>query len=309
MRFDYIDYPYYGRCLRAANDSIEALITVDIGPRVISLKCNGMENIMCEDTDENSTMAGGKFAEVFGENKKWYLYGGHRLWFSPEDEPKSYYPDNDPVDVKIEGNTVTLTPPPQSEIGLAMQMILEFDDNSSKIKVTHKIKNTADDKKKIAAWAMTVVDRESTAILPQCTKPTGLLPNRTYTIWPYSDMQDDRLYFGNKYITIKQDPDCKANFKLGFNDDNGCLGMYGKGQLFVKRFGYIENAEYPDNGCNCECFTNFFMMEVESLSPLYELEKNDEITYVENWSLIPCPDGFDRKNEQSIIEFAQKFIK
>ena len=308
LKHEYIDYGYFGRCLKITNDSIEAIVTVDKGPRVISLKCSGKENIMCEDIGEHSTMAGGRFAEVFGD-KKWYIYGGHRLWFSPEDDPKSYYPDNDPVDVKIDGNKFTFTPPEQTETGLQMAMILEFSESDGNIKVTHTVQNTANDEKKIAAWAMTVVDTESIAILPQCDKPTGLLPNRTYTIWPYSDMQDDRLFFGNRFITIKQDKNCKANFKLGFNDDKGYLAMYNKGQLFVKRFEYKEGAEYPDNGCNCECFTNFFMMEVESLSPLYTLKKGDTITHTENWSIAPCEESFDRRNEQSVADFVSKNVK
>ncbi|MBR1749354.1 MAG: hypothetical protein IJ740_00535 [Ruminococcus sp.] len=304
---EYIDYGYFGRCLKIENDSIQALVTVDKGPRVISLKCKGYDNIMCEDINENSTMEGGKFKEVFGD-KKWYIYGGHRLWFSPEDDPKSYYPDNDPVDVAVEGNVFTFTPPPQTETGLAMQMILDFDESTGRIDVTHKIKNTEDAQKTISAWAMTVVDVDSVAILPQSTKPTGLLPNRTYTIWPYSDMQDDRLFFGNEYITLKQDKDCKANFKLGFNDDKGYLAMFNKGQLFVKRFEYKEGEQYPDNGCNCESFTNFFMMEIESLSPLYTLRNGDEITHTEHWEIKPCADSFDRRDEKSVKEFMEKNI-
>ncbi len=307
IKHGYIDYGYFGRCLMITNDSIELLVTVDKGPRIISLRCSGMENIMCEDINENSTMSGGRFAEVFGD-KKWYIYGGHRLWFSPEHDPKSYYPDNDPVEVDINGNTFTFTPPVQTETGLAMQMILSVDESAGRVDVTHKIKNTEDDKKTIAAWAMTVVDKESVAVLPQSTKPTGLLPNRTYTIWPYSDMQDDRLFFGNEYITIKQDENCKANFKLGFNDDKGFLAMSNKGQLFVKRFDYREGEPYPDNGCNCECFTNFFMMEIESLSPLTELSKGDEITHTEHWEIRPCNDKFDRRDEKSVKDFIDKNI-
>ena len=46
LKHEYIDYGYFGRCLKVSNESIEALITVDKGPRVISLKCSGMENII-----------------------------------------------------------------------------------------------------------------------------------------------------------------------------------------------------------------------------------------------------------------------
>ena len=307
LKHEYIDYGYFGRCLKIENESIEALVTVDIGPRVISLKCKGMENIMGEDTNAYSTKDGGDFEKLFG-NRKWYLYGGHRIWISPEDDPKSYYPDNDPVDVKIEGCKYTFTPPEQSEIRIREILTMEFDETKGEIKVTNTVRNTGSDIKNIAAWAVTVVDKGSLAILPQCEKPTGLLPNRTYTIWPYSDMQDDRLYFGNKYITIQQQSDCKDAFKLGFNDDKGYLAMVNKGQLFVKRFGYEEGAQYPDNGCSCECYTNFFMMEIESLSKIHSLGKNDEINHVEFWSIKPCDADFDRKNEQSIAEFIEKNV-
>ncbi|MBR6336612.1 MAG: hypothetical protein IKR76_02670 [Ruminococcus sp.] len=308
LKHEYIDYGYFGRCLKVYNESMEALITVDKGPRVISLKCPGMENIMCEDTNENSTMSGGRYAEVFGD-KKWYIYGGHRIWFSPEHDPKSYYPDNDPVMVKQEGNRFIFTPPEQYETGLQFELILDFDETAGKITATHTIKNTGDETQNIAVWAMTVVDHDSIAILPQCDKPTGLLPNRTYTVWPYSDMHDDRLMFGNRFITIKQSDDCKTNFKLGFNDDKGYMAMWGKGQLFTKRFEYIEGAQYPDNGCNCECFTNFFMMEIESLSPLYDLEPNETMTHTEHWEIRPCNDSFDRKDEQSVAAFMERNVR
>ena len=141
VKHEYINYGYFGRCLKISNDSIEALVTVDIGPRVISLKCNGMENIMGEDTNAYSQMSGGKFAELFGD-RKWFLYGGHRLWLSPEDDPESYYPDNDPVDVKIEGSKFTFTPPEQAEIGLQFGLEMEFDETKGEVKVTHTIINT-----------------------------------------------------------------------------------------------------------------------------------------------------------------------
>ena len=307
LKFEEISYNYFGKCLKISNDAMEMLVTIDLGPRIISYKLKGKENIMCEDIDENSTMEGGTFADVFGD-KKWYIYGGHRLWFSPEHNPRSYYPDNDKVEYVIEGNKVTFTPPAQFENEMQFEMTVEADDLTAEVKVGHRITNLSEREIEISPWAMTVVDRNSVAILPQCQKDTGLLSNRNISLWAYTDVYDDRLMIGNRYITIKQDSDCKRNLKVGFNNEDGWLGMLNKGQFFVKRYDYLENAKYPDNHCNCECFTNFFMMEVESLGELKVLRKDESVSHDEWWNLFECGESFDRKSEESIDEFLTKQI-
>lgn len=308
LKFNEIDYGYFGKCLEIQNGVVKMLVTIDKGPRIIGFNLLGKENIMCEDIEENSTMSGGLFSEVFGD-KKWYIYGGHRLWFSPEHNPRSYYPDNDKVEYKIEGNKVTFTPPAQFENQMQFEMTVEMSENSSEVKVSHKIVNLADREIEISPWAMTVVDENSVAILPQSSKDTGLLSNRNLSLWAYTDIYDDRLFIGNKYITVKQNSDCSCNLKVGFNNEDGWLGMLNKGQLFVKKFEYLENASYPDNHCNCECFTNFFMMEIESLGELKKLAKGQSVCHDEVWSIYPCDEEFDRRNEKSVSEFVEKYVK
>ncbi|NLZ46551.1 MAG: hypothetical protein GX896_07660 [Clostridiales bacterium] len=305
LKFEEVNYDYFGKCLKICDGRTEMLVTIDVGPRIISYRLNGKENIMCEDKKENSTMEGGVFSEVFGE-RKWYIYGGHRLWFSPEHNPKSYFPDNDKVRYEILDNKVILTPPPQLETG--MQFVLEIEFSENKAKINHIIQNIGEDDIKISPWAMTVVDENSLAILPQSSKDTGLLSNRNLSLWAYTDIYDDRLFIGNKYITIKQDSDCKNNLKVGFNNEDGWLAMVNKSQLFVKKFDYIENAEYPDNHCNCECFTNFFMMEIESLGELKYLSKGEKTSHAEVWELYDCDKSFDPKNENEISKFVKDNI-
>lgn len=308
LNFSEIDYGYFGKCLEIQNGIVKMLVTIEKGPRIIGFNLLGKDNIMCEDVEENSTMSGGVFSDVFGD-KKWYIYGGHRLWFSPEHNPRSYYPDNDRVEYEIVGNKVTFLPPPQTENGLQFVMSVEFSENSCEVKVSHEIVNLADEEIEISPWAMTVVDKNSVAILPQSSKDTGLLSNRNLSLWAYTDIYDDRLFIGNKYITVKQDSQCACNLKVGLNNEDGWLGMINKGQLFVKKFEYMDNAKYPDNHCNCECFTNFFMMEIESLGELKVLKKGESVCHDECWSIYPCDASFDRRDEKSVNEFVLKFVK
>lgn len=307
MNYREIDYDYFGRCLELKNDKCTMLIMIEKGPRVISFKLNGKDNIMCEDKSEQTVMTGGKFAEMFGDDK-WFIYGGHRLWVSPEHDPKSYYPDNKKVSYVIDGNKVTLTPPPQLETDMQFSMEVEFSETDAAATVTHRINNIGNSNMTISPWAMTVVDKNAVSIMPQSEKQTGLLSNRNFTVWPYTDLTDDRLYIGNKYLTLQQVPGAETNIKIGFNDDKGWLASLNKGQLFIKRFPYNEGASYPDNNCNCEVFTNFFMMEIESLGELKEIQPDETLTHIEDWELIPCDDTFDRRDDKSIDEFVKKYI-
>ena len=45
-------------------------------------------------------------------------------------------------------------------------------------------------------------------------------------------------------------------------------------------------AEYPDGGCSTELYTCHFMLEVESLSPLYTLKSGESAEHTENWELM-----------------------
>ena len=46
------------------------------------------------------------------------------------------------------------------------------------------------------------------------------------------------------------------------------------------------DAEYPDNGCSVECYTNEEMLEIETLSPLYQLSYGEEVQHTEIWTAL-----------------------
>ena len=58
-----------------------------------------------------------------------------------------------------------------------------------------------------------------------------------------------------------------------------------KGLKFTLDFDYLEGERYPDFECNVESYTNNIMLEIETLSPLYELQPGETKTHVERWNL------------------------
>lgn len=309
VKFSEIEYKNFGRCIKVENDIASFIVTVDVGPRVIAYSLNGMENVLYEDVERHAFNQDEGFEDYYYEGAKWYIYGGHRLWYSPEAFPNSYYPDNDPVRYTIDGNTIKLTPKPQAENGVAYTMSFTLDENSSKITASHTITNISDNEMEIAPWCLTVMDKGGIEIIPQSRQETGLLANRLLVIWPYTDITDDRLYIGNDYITLKQDENISDAIKIGVNNDRGWVSYLNKNQLFVKRYTHYENAKYPDFGVSYETYTNDKIMEVESLGYLKVLNKGDSISHDETWELIPCEDSFNRKDMSSVDTFVKKHIE
>jgi hypothetical protein len=112
-----------------------------------------------------------------------------------------------------------------------------------------------------------------------------LLPNRVLVLWPYTDMTDHRIHWGSKFILLRQDQNAQTPAKLGLSAKDGWGAYLRKGHLFLKTFEYIEGANYPDNGCSLEVYTNDRMLELETLGPLQRLAPGDVVQHVERWFL------------------------
>ncbi len=282
------NYMNFGRCLYIANEKQEMRVTLDIGPRIISYNLIGKGNMMFTDTERLSVRNNDEFKSVYGKDKAWYIYGGHRFWVSPEEYPVTYYPDNDKVEYTVKGNVFTFTPPVQ-EVTLWHQIIeITFHETDAKADVLHILKNTSPDEKQGSIWALSVTAPGGRAFQMMAQEDTGLLANRTLVLWPYNNMTDKRFYMDDKYIALAQDSKAEKSFKIGTNNTSGSVICLNNNTVFKKEFTYIQGACYPDNGCSVEVFTNDLMLEMETLSPLYTLKSGEECRHLERWSLTDC---------------------
>ncbi len=301
-----ITYKNFGKCVKLENETASVIITVEVGPRIISYCLNGKENLLLEDIDREFSDGGKEVKEYFGEDKTWYIYGGHRLWSSPESYPHSYVPDNAPVQYEINGGTVTLLAP-DTRTGQRHTTTVTLDDVTSKVEIFHSIQNVSGAIVTLAPWGLTVCAAGGVEIFPQSEKDNGLLSNRRCVFWPYSDIRDDRFFLTNKYGTLRQVKGAPTKFKIGINNEDGWAAVVNKGQVFLKNFRMNLNGEYPDYGCNFETFTNGIFLECESLGELKTLKNGDSVSMSETWTLMECADSFDPRNEESIDAFVKKY--
>lgn len=308
VKFSETNYKNFGKCLKIDNGVVTLLITVDVGPRVIYYSLNGKENVFNEDIERSTVRDSEELHKFFDTNENWYIYGGHRLWSSPESWPDSYTPDNSPVEYEILGSSVELRPAPRTKVGEQHIMTVTVDENSSKVTVTHKIVNISDHELKLAPWAMTVAEKGGVEIIPQCRRQTGLLSNRRMVIWEYTDVNDERFYMSNKYMTLRQ-TDKESSFKVGVNNEDGWCAYINKGQAFKKSFSFDENAVYPDYDVNFETFTNQFIVEIETLGKLETLKPGGAAVHNEVWELFPCDESFDCRSDESIEKFVSTYLK
>lgn len=278
-------YKNYGKCLSISNGAMELYVTIDLGPRIIKCNLAGRENLMFEDIERQKTQ---DVSSVFGEGKTWNIYGGHRMWLSPEKFPETYYPDCDKVVYSVNPSGATFEAPVQDVTGLQFSLTVAMDENEPKVKLTHTVKNTKKTAVEGALWCLSVMDKNGVAVLPLPTEDTGLLPSRSLAIWPYTDMSDPHFFWGEHDIAFRQDPAVERPTKIGLNDTVGKAAYLGHGQALVKSFVTEHGtATYPDFGCSAEMYSCNLFMELESLSPIRKIGKNETITHEEEWTLVP----------------------
>jgi len=268
-------YAGWPNCYRLTDGRIELIATSDVGPRIVRLGFVGGGNLF-GGLEEEWGLTGGE---------EWRLYGGHRFWHSPEAMPRSYYPDNHPIQVESEGET-TLHLIQPSEPTTGMQKTIGITLVRDYVEVAHTLTNEGLWPVDAAAWALSVMTVNSVAIIPQPQgDPGALLPNRTVTLWPYADMTDPRVHWGRKFIVLRQDPSIAQPIKLGLNAEDGWCACLAGDTLLVKCFDYFDDVLYPDNGCSVESYASDRFLELETLGPVVYLEPGGSTTHVERWYL------------------------
>jgi len=267
-------------CYRVSNGTVEFIATTDVGPRIISFGFVGGANLFFVRED---------FAGRTG-GAEWKNYGGHRIWHAPEDKARTYEPDNGPIDAKVVANGLVLTMPPEPSTRIQKEIEITLDPVTSEVTVVHRLRNIGAWAVELAPWALSVMAPGGFAIAPMPTAfhPDRLLPNRALTLWPYTNMRDDRWLWGTDYVLLRHkvigDP-ARERTKVGVNDTLGWAAYYLKPYLFLKRFTPVEGARYPDYNSSLEVFTNDRMLELETLGPLATLQPGGVATHVERWEL------------------------
>jgi hypothetical protein len=277
MIFEKTTYRGWKNCLRLANDYVELVITLDVGPRIISYALKGGKNVFKN------------YEEMMGvtEGTEWMIFGGHRLWHAPEDPLRTYAFDFDPVAYEWSGGVLTLRPPEEKATGLRKEILITLAPNSSQVKVVHRLYNQALWEVELAPWCLSVMDKGARAIVPQephGAHPDYLLPARPLVVWRFTDMADPRWTWGSRYIQLRQEASGGPQ-KVGVFNSLGWAACAVNQSLFIVKYQVNPGKAHADCGVNTELFTNEDMLEVETLGALTRIAPGGMAEHIENWGL------------------------
>ena len=262
-------------CRWLGNDQVRLAITTKRGPRIVFCGWREGPNLFAELPEAKADTPDGPY----------HFLGGHRLWYAPEVLNRTYGPDADPVAVTEEGAATTFTAPPDPS-GIAKQITVAVAPDRPEVRVTHNLHNTGRWAVQLAPWAVSMCRTGGVALLPQPQGPTdpgGFLPNRRFSLWPYTDITDDRIVLGNRITLVRAIPG--PNNKIGYRNTHGWFAYWLDGTLLSKHFDPHLPGTYPDQDCNAEFFFSQDVIELESLGPFVLLEPGAQVTHEETWRL------------------------
>ncbi len=278
MAVEIKSYRGWERSVALFNDKIELIITLDVGPRVISARTTAGVNVFKNYDDQ----MGGS-----GEDE-WLIRGGHRLWVAPEDNRLTYEPDNIGVEHEVLSDySVRFISAHRPPVNIRRELRITLAPAAPRVHLEHTITNHRDEPITAASWGLSVMDAGGLLIIPQPAlgeHPRDLLPNRSLVLWSYTDLADPRWRIGRHFITLQQAATAKPT-KIGLRHTEGWVAYLNGASLFFKTIGFRKNETYPDLGVNFEAFTNDAMLEVESLSPLRTLAPGESVSHTEEWVL------------------------
>jgi len=300
IKIEKIPYAGWQNCYRLDNSIVEIIASSDVGPRIISFRFKGKENLFYENPAELGKTGG----------DSWMAYGGHRLWLAPESTKRTYFPDNDPVEVKILDDGLQLTSRVEKTTGIQKMIEIRVEPSEPKVHVKHYMTNLGMWPVTFAPWAISVLRPNGIVVFPHPPRdhhPESLLPSHSISLWGYTRMTDPRWTWGDEYILLRQDPSQEDAQKIGMLNTSGWAAYVYNNTAFIKFFPYLAETRYEDIGSNLESYTNKNYLELETLGPAQTVALDETITYEETWYL--AADVATPMNDSDVNKYLLPIVK
>lgn len=281
-----IDVDDWGECVRMSNGTVELDIATEIGPRIVSFGFEGGPNEF----------------QTFPEGQADFpVFGGHRLWHSPERAERTHVQDDEPVDIETDDETVRVTRSRDPGSHLRREVAVRMAASGPTVEVVHRIHNEGQWACEFAPWALTVLKPGGEAVLPfgRQAPNDSLLHDRSLQVWPYTHLADPRFRFEKEYIGIEQRDDCEDPLKIGTDVAHGWAAYVRDGHAFRKDFDVDPDGTYPDDGSTVEAYTRAGLLELETLGAKQRVGPGETAEHTETWTLV---DGVEDPSDVFEIE-------
>lgn len=152
-----VEYKGWRQSLQLSNGTVELVMPLEIGPRVMRYGFVGGPNVFREYEPQL-----GKSGE-----SEWMIRGGHRLWHAPEDDVRTYARDNSPIRYEKLGETgVRLIQPVESITGIEKEIDIRLDAEGTGVTLVHRLRNRNLWEVELAPWCLSVMAPGGIEMIP-----------------------------------------------------------------------------------------------------------------------------------------------
>lgn len=242
------------------------------------------------------------------ESQTWGNFGGDKTWPAPQSDwpkltPRSWPPpqafDSLPVKAEVketkQGSEVELISPIDPHYGIRARRLITLDAQRPLMTITTTYEKMEGAPVTVGVWVITQLKDPQAVFIPLPKNPIF-----TDGYIKQSKQSPAGLKRESQMLSLTRDP--KASTKIG--TDAGTLVWVGEKSVLRIDSPRVANANYPDQGCSAEVYTNLDpqkYVELEMLGPLATMKAGARIVQVNRYTL-------GKRTEKSAEEEALKIL-
>ncbi len=257
----------FGNCIQLTKGGTEVMVTLDYGPRIVSVKKDDGIQFIYNGEDE----ALGKKC-------------GHKMRITLDKSTNGIYCDSSPVRYSPTGSGVrlvqTVTEPVQMEAVMEISFTEEDD-----IRVEHSVMNKSKENLKLSIYTETPFAEGGFVFAAQGRAVTPEKPGKIMTLWDGCSWSDIRLTIDDEYVKVRSCGKSGTRLKIGVNDTEGFAGYISGDFALVKNYTHNINALYPFYNCSVFATENGGYLTLQMTSPFYLVEPEEAARHVEIWQI------------------------
>ncbi len=205
---------------------------------------------------------------------------GVRTWFmEPVGLATTHLPALQQATVeRIDARTLRLVADPEPETKLQVLWEVALDAELPRIHLRHGLRNVADRKRRLAAWAIMVFPHAGVGVTPWASGKDTI---RSYLLFPGVDPTEPSLRLDAAGVGVDFRVFAKGSHaKIGTNADSGWVAYLWQGQALKSCVPWVEGAEYPEGGGSVTFYQTGRRLdqgfcEVEHVGPLTDVNPGD----------------------------------
>lgn len=267
------NYKGWPNSLVLERNDTRVVVVPDIGGRIMEFSLNGANPIWQNPAE---------FGKVYPITKVWHNYGGYKTWNAPQavwQWPPDPFLDFGRANVEITDEGVRIYGAPSLEAGIMFIKEITIPERG-KVRIEERMRNISGKEVRWSLWDVTQVSTPCFVVFP--AEKNSKFPQGLYFFDEQSKKSSQwKIKDGLVIVEYKGETG-----KIGLDSSSNWM-LYLKDNLaYVKRFPTLPGADYPDEGCSVEVYTNskeLPYLEMEILSPLVTLKPGEEYRTWEEW--------------------------